>query len=99
MSTATTGTPTTRSPSTSGAAAPTGAAGRAESKIALGEPGIDRLGVDPVPVDGLGDRLVFHVALSRQRAQRGDDDVGGVDLEVTAQRFPRVREAVAVGAE
>ena len=73
--------------------------GRRASWVALGEPGVDRLGVDPVTLDRFGHRLVLHVALPRERAQRGDDDVRGVDLEVPAQCFPRVREAVAVGAE
>ena len=63
------------------------------------EAGIRRVGVDLVAADRVLDRLALHVARLRQRRRAPRPHVGGVDLEVPAQRGAHVGEAVAVGAE
>ena len=61
--------------------------------------GISSFGVDAVAGDGVGDDLGLHLAAGGQRRQGGDDDVGGVGLEVASEGLAGVAATEAIGAE
>src|SRR2546421_2390623 len=61
----------------------------------LSVPGLDRLRLDVVAADRLGDRLRLPLARLRQAVEDGHHDVGGVGLEVAAGGGPGVGATLA----
>src|SRR5665811_1151363 len=62
-------------------------------------PRIERVGIDLVSTDGIGDHLGIEVATQGQAREHGNDDVSGIIFEVTAERGPGIGKAKPIGSE
>jgi hypothetical protein len=60
---------------------------------------VDGVGIDVIVTDGRGDHVVREVAPFHETLQCGENDVDGIDFEMTSEGGAVIGEAEAIGAK